>query len=78
MLKSPLREEPREQLALVIRSKNESSLLEWLESSGRMIARETQEVSYSEEEEEEISELIAVDEISYDIDDDEDSIDLDD
>lgn len=78
MLKNPLREEPREQLALVIRSKNESSLLEWLESSGRMIARETQEVSYSEEEEEEISELIAVDEITYDIDDDEDNIDLDD
>lgn len=77
MLKSPLREEPREQLALVIRSKNESSLLEWLESTGRMIARETQEVNYSEEEEE-ISELIAVDEVTYDIDDDEDNIDLDD
>lgn len=78
MLKNPLREEPRSQLALVIRSKNESSLLEWLQSSGRMIARETQEINYSEEEEEEISELIAVDEITYDLDDDEDNVDLDD
>lgn len=78
MLKNPLREEPRKQLALVIRSKNESSLLEWLQSSGRMIARETQEINYSEEEEEEISELIAVDEVTYDLDDDDDNIDLDD
>lgn len=78
MLKNPLREEPRKQLALVIRSKNESSLLEWLQSSGRMIARETQEINYSEEEEEEISELIAVDEVTYDLDDDDENIDLDD
>lgn len=76
MLKNPLREEPREQRAAVISSRNESSLMEWLESSGRMIARETQEAEYLEEEEE-ISELIAVDDITYD-DEDESEVELED
>ena len=77
MLKSPLREEPREQKAAVIRSKHESSLLDWLESSGRLIARDIQETELPEEEE--ISGLIDVDDVTYDdIDDDDDALDLDD
>lgn len=75
MLKSPLREEPREQKAAVIRSKHESSLLDWLESSGRLIARDVQEPEFPEEEE--ISGLIDVDDVTYDdIDDDDDALDL--
>lgn len=75
MLKSPLREEPREQKAAVIRSKHESSLLDWLESSGRLIARDIQEPEFPEEEE--ISGLIDVDDVTYDdIDDDTDALDL--
>jgi hypothetical protein len=76
MLNSPLREEPRNQTAAVIPSKNESSLLDWLESNGRLIARDIQEPTYLDEEEE-ISGLIDVDDVTYDdIDDDEDVLDL--
>lgn len=76
MLKSPLREEPRSQKAAVIRSKHESSLLDWLEASGRLIARDIQEPEYLEAEEE-ISGLIDVDDPTYDdIEDDDDALDL--
>lgn len=65
-----LREEPREQLAEVIPLKQESSLLDWLETNGRLIARETNERDYTDDEEE-ISELMGVDEGGYDDDDDD-------
>lgn len=73
MLNSSLREEPRHQRAAVIPLKNETSLLDWLESSGRLIARDTQEPEFDLEEEE-ISGLIDVDDVTYDIDDDEDVV----
>lgn len=72
MLKNPLHEEPREQRTLVIRSTQEISLLDWLESTGRMTARETQESEALEEEEPEILGLIDVEDATYDIDDEED------
>lgn len=72
MLKNPLHQEPREQRAVVIRSKQEISLVAWLESSGRMVARETQELQYLEEEDPEILGLIDVEDVTYDIDDEED------
>ena len=74
MLNPSLREEPREQRAAVIPARNESSLLDWLYSSGRMVARDTQETERQEEEE--ISGLIDVDDVTYDIDDDDDLADL--
>jgi len=77
MLNSPLREEPREQRAAVIRSDKEFSILEDLKASGRLVERETQEPEYLNEVEE-ISELIAVDDLTYELDDDDTSIDLDD
>ncbi len=77
MLKSPLREEPRSQRAGVIPSRNESSLLYWLESSGRMIPRDVQEPEYPADDEEEISGLIDVEDVTYDLDDDEDLVDID-
>lgn len=76
MLNSSLREEPRDQRAAVIRSRSESSMLDWLHSSGRLIARDTQEPEYLLEEEE-ISGLMDVDDVTYDIDDDDDLVELD-
>jgi len=78
MVNSPLREQPREQRAAVIPAKPESSLLDWLHSSGRLISRDTvQELEYLEEEEE-ISGLIDSDDIADDIySDDSDDLDLD-
>lgn len=73
MLNTSLREEPRDQRAAVIPSRNESSLLDWLNSSGRLITRDTQEPEYLEEEEE-ISGLMDVDDVTYDIDDDDDDL----
>ncbi|HEY9794766.1 MAG TPA: DUF3134 family protein, partial [Leptolyngbyaceae cyanobacterium] len=40
MYNPSLREEPREQLAEVIPVKQETSLLDWLEASDRLLARE--------------------------------------
>lgn len=74
MLNTSLREEPREQLAAVIPSKHESSMLDWLEASGRLVMRDTQEPGYLNEEE--ISELMSVDDVTYDIDDEDESLDL--
>ncbi|NJK37157.1 MAG: DUF3134 family protein [Oscillatoriales cyanobacterium RM1_1_9] len=70
-----LRQTPVYEPADVIPSSQHSSLLEWLESTGRLIARDVQEqVSYPEAEEE-ISDLI-VDESSFDDDDDDSDDDL--
>ncbi len=77
MLNSPLREEPREQRAVVIRSTNEFVLLEWLRSSGRLIERETQESEHLNQVDE-ISEMIEVDDMTYELDDDDTDSDLDD
>lgn len=72
---SPLREEPRNQRAPVIRTSNEFILLEWLKSTGRLIEREHHESEYLTEVEE-ISEMIDLDDIPYDHDDDDADMDL--
>lgn len=74
MLNSPLREAPRNQRAAVIPLKQESSLLDWLRSSGRLISRTVQEKELSEEEEEIETLMSADDGIGYDddVDDDDD------
>lgn len=76
MYNPSLREEPREQLADVIPVQQETSLLDWLEANDRLLAREAQDDSFLEDEEE-ISELMGVDDSAYDDDDDLDD-DLDD
>ncbi len=75
MLNSPLREQPRNARAGVIPLKQESSLLDWLQASGRLIARDTQEQDLLDENEEEISEFLGGDDgiADYDFDDDDDS-----
>ncbi|PPS42344.1 DUF3134 domain-containing protein [Chroococcidiopsis sp. TS-821] len=77
MRNSALREEPRDQPAGVIPLKNESSLLDWLESSGRLIARDNQEPDYLDDEEE-IAGLMDPDDMSYDLDDDDDIVEVED
>lgn len=76
MYNPSLREEPREQLAEVIPVKQETSLLDWLEASNRLLAREALDDSFLDDEEE-ITELMGVDDSSYD-DDDDIADDLDD
>ncbi|HLP89931.1 MAG TPA: DUF3134 domain-containing protein [Nostocaceae cyanobacterium] len=78
MLNSPLREMPRNQRAAVIPVKQESSILDWLQSSGRMIARDVHEPDFGDEEEEAISDFLGGEEGISDIDyDDDDDIAID-
>ena len=79
MIENPsLREEPRGQRAAVIPIKQESSILDWLENSGRLLARDNVETNYRDEQEE-ISELMGGDDASFDTDDDDDDeMELDD
>jgi Protein of unknown function (DUF3134) len=74
MLNSPLREEPRSKRAPVIPLKQESSLLDWLQSTNRLISRDVHEPD-SLEEEEEISDFLSTEDgiSEYDFDDDDDS-----
>ncbi|MEH1839226.1 MAG: DUF3134 domain-containing protein [Nostoc sp.] len=71
MLNSPLREVPRNQRADVIPLKQESSLLDWLQINGRIIARDVHEPDFQDDEEE-IDSLMGVEDgIGYDLDDDD-------
>lgn len=72
-----LREEPRNQRATVLPQKRDSSILDWLESSGRLLARDSSDFDYLDDEEE-INELMAGDDNSFDLDDDDDDLDLED
>jgi Protein of unknown function (DUF3134) len=67
-----LREEPRSQRAAVIPVQHESSILDWLENTGRLLARESVDAGYPTSAEEEITEFIAEDDNSFDLDDDDD------
>ncbi|MDZ8054432.1 MAG: DUF3134 domain-containing protein [Aulosira sp. ZfuVER01] len=73
MLNTPLREEPRNQRAGVIPLKQETYLLDWLQTSGRIIARNVHEPDFLEDEEE-ISEFLGGEDGigDYDLDDDDD------
>ncbi|MCC5620076.1 DUF3134 domain-containing protein [Nostoc sp. CHAB 5715] len=72
MLNSPLREVPRNQRADVIPLKQESSLLDWLQTNGRIIARDVHEPDFQDDEEEIYSLMGVEDGIGYDLDDDDD------
>ena len=63
MYNPSLRQIPRHLPADVIPLKQQSSLLDWLESNNRLLARDVQEPDYLHEEE--ISELMAVDDTPY-------------
>ncbi|MEH1933384.1 MAG: DUF3134 domain-containing protein [Nostoc sp.] len=72
MLNSPLREELRNQRGDVIPLKQQSSLLNWLQTNGRIIARDIHEPDFQDDEEG-IDSLMGVEDgIGYDLDDDDD------
>lgn len=72
-----LRQEPRTQRAAVIPMQQEASILDWLERSGRLLARDNADYDYLDEEDE-INEIMANDADAFDIDDDDDDLDLED
>jgi hypothetical protein len=77
MYNPSLRREHRNEPAAVIPIKQETSILDWLEDTGRLLARDDQEDTFPDDEEE-ITELMGVDDPVYDLDDDDDDvIDLD-
>jgi Protein of unknown function (DUF3134) len=61
---------PREQPAAVIPQRRDSSILGWLESTGRMIQREAADNLLDEPDSEEISDLMGNEDNSFDDDDD--------
>jgi hypothetical protein len=71
-----LREEPRNQPAAIIPMQRNASILDWLETSGRLLARQPADFDYVDDEEE-INELMGSDDASFD-DDDDDDLDLED
>jgi hypothetical protein len=79
MINNPaLRVQRRNQPAALIPTQQEVSILDWLESTGRLIAREGTESSLKfDDEAEELSELMLGDDASYIDDDDDDDNDDD-
>jgi hypothetical protein len=74
-----LHQQSRKQPASVIPIQRDASILDWLEGTGRLLARENSELELSTDEDEEINALMAGEDNSFDIDDDDDdSLDLDD
>ncbi len=71
-----LREEPIDQPAAVIPLKQETSILDWLEATGRLLARAEDDLGGYLDEDEEIDQLMGSDDIVYgdDIADDDDDI----
>lgn len=69
-----LHEQPIDEPATVIPVKQETSILDWLESSGRLLARDDHEADSYLDDEEEIDQLMGSDEMVYDELDDDDDI----
>lgn len=67
-----LREQPREQKAPIMESRQDASILGWLEGSGRLMDRDNQEKPTAAAEEEDSEEINALMGGEDDFDDDED------
>ncbi|MEM9804106.1 MAG: DUF3134 domain-containing protein [Cyanobacteria bacterium P01_D01_bin.56] len=72
-----VRQIPRKQHARVIPERGDSSILRWLESTGRLIPREVVDNVRDEADGEEISELMGSEDSSFDDSDDSDDDDDD-
>ncbi|MGB5596585.1 MAG: DUF3134 domain-containing protein [Crocosphaera sp.] len=70
-------QEPRYEPAAVIPVKRDSSIINWLEATNRLIYREQEEVKIPLKEDAEISDLIDIDD-NYDDEDEDLSLDNDD
>ena len=68
-----VRQIPRKQHAMVIPERGDSSILRWLENTGRLIPREPAEKVRDEADGEEISDLMGSDDASFDDSDDNSS-----
>lgn len=66
-----LYEVPRNQPAPVIPPQRDASILDWLEGTGRLLSRDSSSYDYRDDEEE-INELMAGEDNSFEIDDDDD------
>ena len=61
MLYNPsLSEEPRRKLAAVMPLRQNTSIINWLKETGRMLPRDTEDDKYLDKEDVEITELLAV------------------
>jgi hypothetical protein len=69
-----LRQEPRSKKAAVIPPNKDTSILDWLEKSGRLLSRDSSDIDYPDDEEE-IADLMGGDDNSFEMDDD-DELDL--
>lgn len=76
MYNPALREQPREEPAKVIPPTQGESILDWLESTGRLLERESSDTYYGDDEAE-INDLMAGEDDGYD-DDDDDMLEVDD
>lgn len=73
-----LRQEPRYEPARVIPVNKDSSIIEWLERTGRLIPREKEERELIPDDELELSEFMDSDDTyDMDLDDDDDDIVID-
>lgn len=73
-----LHEVPRNQPAAPIPLQRDASILDWLEGTKRLLARDSDDFDYLQDEEE-INELMSGDDNSFDLDDDDDdALELDD
>jgi hypothetical protein len=78
MINNPaLHEVPRSRPAAPIPLQRNASILDWLEGTGRLLAREVVEPEYAVGAEEEINELMSGEDNSFDVDDDDDAMELD-
>ena len=79
MINNPaLHEVPRSRPAAPIPLQRDASILDWLEGTGRLLAREVVEPEYAVGAEEEINELMSGEDNSFDADDDDDAMNLED
>jgi Protein of unknown function (DUF3134) len=72
-----LREQPRQQPAPIIPMERHAPILDWLEESGRLLARQPSDPEYKDDEAE-INALMGSDDNSFDDDDDDADLDLED
>ncbi|MBT9310915.1 DUF3134 domain-containing protein [Leptothoe kymatousa] len=68
-----VRQIPRKQHASVIPERRDSSILRWLESTGRLIPREVVDTTPDEADSEEISDLMGSEDNSFDEEESSDS-----
>ncbi|MFN3927503.1 MAG: DUF3134 domain-containing protein [Pseudanabaenaceae cyanobacterium] len=68
-----LREEPRYQPAPVVGNSRQASMLSWLESTGRLVAKDVAVPDYADDVED-LSDLMAGDEDYIDLEDEEEEL----